>query len=1178
MYLFNIIISFYVELEKIIKTIYDYSHIENLEIPLEKIINNLILEVPLPPRGLYSVQYEMHDQSILLKNSKLNDLFYANFELNILFETFDLDKILIIFQYLMLGIKIVVFSTEIEVLTPIILSCLILLFPFKFPFQVVSILPKESYYLIDNVTPEILGVNEKYYNTFFQDNDIDLTDHLLIVDVDEHNVTGKSNSKEELPLLPKKLKEQLYKKLKNYISLIEKNKQNNKKEPMANYQLIIRNMFLDFQIELLKDYPKYLNSNIYKHPLEKPFKINKFLKKVPSSDWAFYKKFINTQMFTDYIYKRMTPKDKIEQTEVLYFEEKIFLFNEQKENIVFLNSNLFDILNEYKVPKVSSLMDEELLNYYTDEQNHQKLLSEGMLINVINDTNINKELTRTRSFSINTDTNIIKKNINENKPIFNYVLFPKLSNDLFFKNEIKNYYLDVSIYNEIKNINSELISKSHLSRVETQTNEMTNFVYILWLKVWANSFYYHDKKEQKYRYYQMLKVFNKISQHEMSVISNLFQGLIIGNADEDLIFHLYNKILQCNLWVSNDIFNAIKSIIRKSSKNSTMPSSEIAKYLSKKRQIVLQKNDVNKKLFRKRTMKNIYDMYMIKEKVTFTIEEICNNCDSKIDIYNFQKLINDTYNDILWAKCPFCKSAYLPKLKVRFGDEINKNNKLINSTSIVDEVILYSPKTLKMNFFDNSNIDVDNLKLNYNPIFWNLIWYFKINGLPFDFFLPYEENIFSRTKIKNSNFFKISFNKNPIQERRSKTPEKDERKYQSPKINNIFNIKNSSQLKITSPNLISVNKINNKTNNILKNYYVFKTPVKASTNPIKYIHINHTIKNNTNQKKKKSTFINVNNIHNINNHKTPKSIMINTNNINNMNSRNTNNINQINTINTINNIKNFNNINNINPINNISTINNARYINNINNIKCNNSPIFISHKKNYSYSNINITNNNNLINNIMINKYNNNMINKPITNNSMFNNAYINKPMINKPMINNPMINNSMINKRMINNSMINNSMINKPMINNPMINNSMINKPMINNPMINNNMINNNLSNKKYVSSSMIINNNGFNIINYNNNYNNVVYNKNNYNAISRINLKKGQVYTHNFINSNYNTNLPYFNYNINYQKYNQNNNNYFNFNNSYDLGVNKKYYLYNNKKPIIPIQTQYISSYVYK
>jgi hypothetical protein len=157
-------------------------------------------------------------------------------------------------------------------------------------------------------------------------------------------------------------------------------------------------------------------------------------------------------------------------------------------------------------------------------------------------------------------------------------------------------------------------------------------------------------------------------------------------------------------------------------------------------------------------MKNIYDMY-INEKVTFVFEEICDNCDKKIDIYNFLKNINNINNDIVWAKCPFCLHSYLPKIKVIYGDEINKNDKLKQSTSIVDEVILYSPKTLKYNFFDNSNIDIDKLKLNYYPIFWNLVYYFKINKLPFDFILPYEDNIF-KLKKKNINYFKVTFSQN----------------------------------------------------------------------------------------------------------------------------------------------------------------------------------------------------------------------------------------------------------------------------------------------------------------------------------------------------------------------------------------------------------------------------------
>ena len=72
------------------------------------------------------------------------------------------------------------------------------------------------------------------------------------------------------------------------------------------------------------------------------------------------------------------------------------------------------------------------------------------------------------------------------------------------KNQI---YLEIlnfakaAVENEIKVLNAELISKSHLNRVEIQTNEISNYIYLLWLKVWTNSFHYHDKKEQKYTVY-----------------------------------------------------------------------------------------------------------------------------------------------------------------------------------------------------------------------------------------------------------------------------------------------------------------------------------------------------------------------------------------------------------------------------------------------------------------------------------------------------------------------------------------------------------------------------------------------------------------------------------------------------------------------------------------------------
>ena len=187
-----------------------------------------------------------------------------------------------------------------------------------------------------------------------------------------------------------------------------------------------------------------------------------------------------------------------------------------------------------------------------------------------------------------------------------------------------------------------------------------------------------------------------------------------------------------------------------------------------------------KKNFRKRTLRSIYDTQILDEKVSFFVEENCSECDKRLTMYQLVKNLNEINNDLLWAKCPCCGYKYLPKLKVKFGTENNKNNRLMLTTSIVDDVILYPPKTLNYNIFDstktNFKINVEEFKSNYNPFFWNIIWYFKMKKIPFDFILPYEDNILyylinnkpkkidenndndnDLNKKKESLFFKLNF-------------------------------------------------------------------------------------------------------------------------------------------------------------------------------------------------------------------------------------------------------------------------------------------------------------------------------------------------------------------------------------------------------------------------------------
>jgi hypothetical protein len=786
------------ELSKIIKIIYKYSLVEKQIYPLEKIINNLLIEVPTPPRGIYYIEYSLINESIILKANQMNELHTLNIEFEKLFTIFNLNNIMEIFRYLMLNAKIIIFTEEIRNLTPVILSLLSLLYPFHYPYTVVSVLHKEAYKLIDNIVPVLVGINEKYNKNFLKDNDIDISDFTLIVNMDNQELIKMGESQDrKLPQLPSKYKANLENKINNYILEIKKNKKNKGKgETPKVLQHKMRSFFLEFQIELMKDYSKYLDNDIYKHqddgktPLENAFKIKDFLNKVPSEYYNFFEYFSSTQMFCDFIYKRMMPRDKNEQIDILYFEEKLL---KSKTDSIFLNSPNYKIIKKFGVPKPTPLSTQES-NYFNNYDIRKNLLSNG--IEISNRKDRDSFFNRGKSFTItkkcnpnnrNKDNNLNfdeeneddddlsiekrktmsfhkKDNMNNNgedisynnrsqynqnnQPLFSYFIFPKLDNEFFFQNDLKNYYIDFSIYQEVKNIDNELLSKSHLSRVEIKTNEATNYINLIWLKMWVSTFYYQDKQEQKYRFFQMLNILDKINQHEMGIINNLFIVLVNNHIDEDLLLLLYEKILHYQLIPSNFIFKTIRNLISNKKSKLKLKTFNISKYLKSINNTGLEeiKEARNmKKKFRKRTIRSIYDTQILDEKVTFLVEENCNECDKKINMYDFMSNIKDMNDDLLWAKCPYCGYNYLPKLKVFFGTENNKNNRLLLTTSIVDNVILYSPKTLNYNMFDsaknNYNINLEDLKSNYNPFFWNIIWYFKVKKLPFDFILPYEDNI-----------------------------------------------------------------------------------------------------------------------------------------------------------------------------------------------------------------------------------------------------------------------------------------------------------------------------------------------------------------------------------------------------------------------------------------------------
>jgi hypothetical protein len=363
----------------------------------------------------------------------------------------------------------------------------------------------------------------------------------------------------------------------------------------------------------------------------------------------------------------MMPRDKNEQIDILYFEEKLL---KNKSESIFLNSQNYKIEKKFGVKKPTPLSSEQIY-YFNNFGVRKKLISNGIEI-------VNRKDTfyvRGKSFTIskkptNIDNNSNGKNNGENldnnddelfsdannerktmsfhnnnnnmdmgmkskeelrmsqkfkstQPLFTYYIFPKLNNDYFYQSDIKNYYLDFSIYQEVKNIDNELLSKSHLSRVEIKTNEATNYIHLIWLKMWVSTFYYQDKQEQKYRFLQMLNILDKINQHEMGVINNLFTVLVNNQIDEDLLLLLYDKILHYQLIPSNFIFKTIRKLINNKKNKLKLKTFNISKYLSSiSDQLTKDLKEIKKlkKTFRKSTMRSIYDTQILDEKISFLVE------------------------------------------------------------------------------------------------------------------------------------------------------------------------------------------------------------------------------------------------------------------------------------------------------------------------------------------------------------------------------------------------------------------------------------------------------------------------------------------------------------------------------------------------------------------------------
>ena len=243
---------------KIIHQVYSVKTKDSSIIPIEKFLEQLILQLPIPVGIGEQVEVQIKlgidlmekvDKKAYKQKSKssgnlfisnLNFLKKANIEdplirkikfplVNIneaylrydntisfeeCFSFFQVDDIIKIFRYILLEIPVIFFCQEKEILSNFIENLLGFLSPFKYELPNISILSKKFYGLINSEPKFIFGVNEKYQPNFFKENDIDIDKNIIIIAIDTEN---KTESKIEEILKNNNTKE------KNYLSIDSEN-------------------------------------------------------------------------------------------------------------------------------------------------------------------------------------------------------------------------------------------------------------------------------------------------------------------------------------------------------------------------------------------------------------------------------------------------------------------------------------------------------------------------------------------------------------------------------------------------------------------------------------------------------------------------------------------------------------------------------------------------------------------------------------------------------------------------------------------------------------------------------------------------------------------------------------------------------------------------------------------
>ena len=759
----------------------------NIVIPIEKVIEKLVLGIPMPPKGKFFVTYKNNnciipnvEKDYEIKQRELNQYNYYSYKMHLIF-FFKTDDIAEIIKCLLSEVPILFFSQSKERLTNIFETFLFLLRPFEYQYPHVSILPDINAGIIEMAKTFAFGINYEWVEpdnkegkiNYFEKLNLNVFNKLIkIVDIDNRKITKYymqnqsqriinfndlgENIKDDSIFIPSKeinhdalndsdkyeLPMHYLTKFKKRLNeFLENNKIKSSDCNMALNRKIGEDHFFNFFVSVFQNYNKYLfnteietkkickeilESNNYDNiPVENLCKISQFLKEFKVGDDQFINVFLQTKIFKKFLIRKYL-NNEVDKFIFLYFDETIL----SKKSRSFFSRKAKTEFLESKILQATQSYDVDTTKNFNQEE---------------------------YSYISEHQENLVLYNQRFNGTLFRYYLFPKLiyDNKYFQKYYMPQKFFDKALYQQMKDYHKAIetleqpkyfkiyngeISQRHLydSKNDLAKNEIMNDVILLWLRIFCLTFYYCEQKEKIVRFVEMLQNIKKAFYIRNDILSLILITIkkygdepmtikifqIIKNFNYSQFAHMSNKLFYSSL-VDTPPLKELSIANQKLNINYYKDKEEVPKIF----ELNIKKFNLKRRTFWNDGMENK------SEKIKFT-NPICPKCNKS----NNLKLLMKNYDKMKKTKylnCLLCEQEVNMITKIIIGDKIFGEE--ILEINIYNPYFLYNNISSQLIKLYGTKIDLNELRNNYKDFFWNCILNFKIAGLSCDMMLKYNK-------------------------------------------------------------------------------------------------------------------------------------------------------------------------------------------------------------------------------------------------------------------------------------------------------------------------------------------------------------------------------------------------------------------------------------------------------